>query len=53
MFGITAANEMLTRRRALVAQLERRGVMVVETSPAEVGVAAINQYLEIKSRGTL
>ncbi len=53
MFAVTAANEMLTRRRTLIAQLERRGVLVVETSPAKVGVAAINQYLEIKSRGML
>ena len=53
MFAVTAANEMLARRRTLIAQLERRGVMVVETSPAKVGVAAINQYLKIKSRGML
>jgi uncharacterized protein (DUF58 family) len=53
MFAVTAANQVLERRRAVVAQLRRRGVMVVETSPAEVGIAAINQYLEIKARGTL
>jgi uncharacterized protein (DUF58 family) len=53
MFAVTAANEVLERRRAVVAQLRRAGVMVVETSPAEVGLAAINQYLEIKARGTL
>ena len=53
MFAITAANEMLTRRRMIVAQLERRGILVVETAPATAGIAAINQYLEIKARGTL
>jgi uncharacterized protein (DUF58 family) len=53
MFAVTAANQVLERRRTVVAQLRRRGVMVVETSPAEVGIAAINQYLEIKARGTL
>jgi uncharacterized protein (DUF58 family) len=53
MFAIAAANEMLERRRGIVAQLQRGGVLVVETSPAKVGVAAINQYLEIKARGTL
>lgn len=52
MFAVTAANEMLERRRMMLEQLRRYGVMVVETSPAEVGVAAINQYLEIKERGT-
>jgi uncharacterized protein (DUF58 family) len=53
MFAITAANEMLARRRMVVAQLQRRGVLVVETSPENAGIAAINRYLEIKSRGTL
>jgi len=53
MFAVTAANQVLARRRGVVAQLRHRGVMVVETSPAEVGLAAINQYLEIKARGTL
>jgi uncharacterized protein (DUF58 family) len=53
MFAVTAANEILERRRGLLQQIRRRGVMVVETSPAEVGVAAINQYLEIKERGML
>ena len=53
MFAAAAANEILERRRAVIAQLRRRGVMVVETSPAEAGIAAINQYLEIKARGTL
>lgn len=52
MFAVTAGNEVLERRRMVLQQLRRRGVMVVETSPAEVGVAAINQYLEIKERGT-
>lgn len=53
MFAVTAANEILERRRAVVARLRRSGVMVVESSPEEVGVAAINQYLEIKARGSL
>ena len=53
MFAITAANEMLARRRMVVAQLRRRGVLVLETSPENAGIAAMNRYLEIKSRGTL
>lgn len=53
MFAVTAANEMLARRRMVVAQLRRRGVLVLETSPENAGVAAINRYLEIKARGTL
>lgn len=53
MFAITAANEMLRRRRTVVAQLERRGILVVETAPATAGIAAINQYLDIRARGNL
>jgi uncharacterized protein (DUF58 family) len=53
MFASTAAQEMLERRRATVAQLRRQGVLVIETSPAEVGAAAITKYLEVKARGLL
>ncbi len=53
MFTSTAAQEMLDRRRAAVVQLRQQGVLVVETSPAEVGAAAISKYLEVKARGLL
>lgn len=53
MFASTAAQEMLERRRATVAQLRQQGVLVIETSPAEVGAAAITKYLEVKARGLL
>ncbi len=53
MFASTAAQEMLERRRATIAQLRQQGVLVIETSPAEVGAAAITKYLEVKARGLL
>jgi hypothetical protein len=53
MFASTAAQEMLDRRHAAVLQLRQQGVLVVETSPAEVGAAAISRYLEVKARGLL
>ena len=53
MFTSTAAQEMLDRRHAAVMQLRQQGVLVVETSPAEVGAAAISRYLEVKARGLL
>jgi uncharacterized protein (DUF58 family) len=53
MFASTAAQEMLDRRHAAVMQLRQQGVLVVETSPAEVGAAAISRYLEVKARGLL
>ena len=53
MYTSTAAQEMLDRRRTAVVQLRQQGVLVVETSPAEVGAAAISKYLEVKARGLL
>lgn len=53
MYQRTAAQEMLERRRATVAQLERQGVLIVETSAEEAGVNAIGKYLEVKAGGRL
>jgi uncharacterized protein (DUF58 family) len=53
MFASTAAHEMLERRRTTLAQLRQQGVLVVETTPAEVGAAAITKYLEVKAQGLL
>ena len=39
MFASTAAQEMLERRRETIARLRQQGVLVVETTPAEVGRA--------------
>jgi len=53
MFHAAAAQEMIERRRETVAQLERQGVLIVETTAAEVGVNAITKYLEVKAKGML
>jgi uncharacterized protein (DUF58 family) len=53
MFHAAAAQEMLERRRATIAQLERQGVLIVETTAAEVGVNAVSKYLEVKAEGLL
>jgi uncharacterized protein (DUF58 family) len=53
MFATTAAIEMLERRRETIATMRRQGVMVVETTAAAVGAAAITQYLEVKAQGLL
>jgi uncharacterized protein (DUF58 family) len=53
MFHTTAAQEMLERRRETIAQLERQGVLIVETTAEEIGVRAVSQYLEVKARGLL
>ena len=53
MFASAAAQEMLERRRETIANLRQQGVLVVETTPAEVGANAISKYLEVKAQGLL
>jgi uncharacterized protein (DUF58 family) len=53
MFHAAAAQEMLERRRETIAQLERQGVLIVETTAEEVGVNAVSKYLEVKAQGLL
>ena len=53
MFASTAAQEMLERRRETIAKLRQQGVLVVETTPAEVGANAVSKYLEVKAQGLL
>jgi uncharacterized protein (DUF58 family) len=53
MFHSAAAQEMLERRRETIAQLERQGVLIVETTAAEVGIKAVSKYLEVKAEGLL
>jgi uncharacterized protein (DUF58 family) len=53
MFHATAAQEMLERRRETIAQLERQGVLIVETTAQEIGINAVSKYLEVKAKGLL
>jgi len=53
MFARQAAQEILDRRMEAVSKLRQQGVLVVETTPGELGVAAINKYLEVKAEGLL
>ena len=53
MYAVTAAQEMLERRRATLMQLRSQGVLVVETSAAGVVSDSISKYLEVKSQGKL
>ncbi|HLI75941.1 MAG TPA: DUF58 domain-containing protein, partial [Acidobacteriaceae bacterium] len=53
MFHAAAATEMEERRRETIAQLERQGVLIVESSAEEIGVRAVSEYLEVKARGLL
>jgi uncharacterized protein (DUF58 family) len=53
MYSSAAATEMLNRRRETIATLRRQGVLVVESTPGNVGIRAINSYLDVKARGLL
>ncbi|MBB5057140.1 uncharacterized protein (DUF58 family) [Granulicella aggregans] len=53
MFASTAAQEILERRRTAILKLRQQGVLVVETTPGEVGAAAITKYLEVKAQGLI
>ncbi len=53
MYRAAAAKEMLDRRRATIAKLRQQGVLVVESTPGEIGLRAINSYLEIKAKGLI
>ena len=53
MYATAAAREMLTRRVETIAALRRQGVLVVESEAGEVGMRAINGYLEVKAKGLI
>ena len=53
MYASAAAKEMLDRRREAIARLRQQGVLVIESTPGEVGMRAINGYLDVKGRGLL
>jgi uncharacterized protein (DUF58 family) len=47
----TVAISMLEDRRLAIAELSRRGVLVVDASPSDLAVTAVNKYLELKRGG--
>jgi uncharacterized protein (DUF58 family) len=47
------ARDLWLARRRSVAELRRRGALVVEALPGDIGVAAVNGYLEVKRRQLL
>jgi uncharacterized protein (DUF58 family) len=47
------ASELLLEREAMKRKVGRDGVTVVDVDADQLSLAAVNQYLEIKARGTL
>ncbi len=48
-----AASELLLDREAMKRKVGRDGVTVIDVDAQSLSLAAVNQYLEIKARGTL
>ncbi|MGA7614371.1 MAG: DUF58 domain-containing protein [Thermoanaerobaculia bacterium] len=47
------ARDILFRQRMLIRELRGRGTMVVETTPTDVGLDAVNAYIDVKRRQLL
>ena len=47
------AADLVDGRRQLVKELRQLGALVVETAPDDLGVAAVNAYLDVKRRQLL
>ena len=47
------ARETWTRRQALIRHLRQIGALVVETTPSNAGLAAVNGYIDVKRRQLL
>lgn len=52
-FQVAAAAEMVSAQTLQVAQLEKTGVLVVDTLPENLSSRLISQYLEVKARHLL
>jgi uncharacterized protein (DUF58 family) len=49
LYDVAVARDLLTGRAELLANLERQGVMVVDTVPERLTVDAVNRYLALKT----
>ncbi len=47
------AHDLWIERRRTLADLRRRGALVVETAPGDAGIEAVNSYLDVKRRQLL
>lgn len=47
------ASELLSEREAMKRKIGQGGVQMIDVSPDELSLAAVNKYLEIKARGVL
>ncbi len=53
LFRAAAANEIVSWRRSVLADMERKGVLSVDAFPEQLTAPLVNRYLEIKARHLL
>lgn len=53
LFRAAAASEIVTWRRSVLTDLEREGVLALDTFPEQMTAPLVNRYLEIKARHLL
>ncbi|HLW51227.1 MAG TPA: DUF58 domain-containing protein [Candidatus Angelobacter sp.] len=53
MFEVTAAQELVQRREALIGRIRTRGALALEIAPSKLTAALVNQYLEVKERNLI
>ena len=52
-FQHAVASELLVEREGMKTKIGQEGVQLIDVHPEELSLAAVNRYLEIKSRGVL
>jgi uncharacterized protein (DUF58 family) len=53
LYASAAAEELLDARHEAIVRMRRAGVAVLDVSPKRLATTVVNQYLELKARGSL
>jgi uncharacterized protein (DUF58 family) len=53
LYASAAAEELLDARHEAIVRMRRAGVTVLDVSPKRLATTVVNQYLELKARGSL
>jgi len=53
LYSSAAAEELIAERLTALQRMRNAGVVVLDVAPDAMAAAVVNQYLELKSRGTL
>jgi uncharacterized protein (DUF58 family) len=53
LYASAAAEELLEARHEAIVRMRRAGVTVLDVSPMRLATSVVNQYLELKARGSL